>query len=27
LSYPERFGAKVFYMQGINGFLNVSYRF
>lgn len=27
LSYPERYGAKVFYMQGINGFLNVSYRF
>lgn len=27
LSYPDRFGGKYYYMQGINCFLNVSYRF
>lgn len=27
LDYPERFGGKYYYMQGINCFLNVSYRF
>lgn len=26
-SYPERFASKYYYMQGINCFLNVSYRF
>lgn len=27
LSYPNRFGAKYYYMQGINCYLNVNYRF
>ena len=27
LEYPERFASKYFYMQGINAFLNVSYRY
>ncbi|HHV84489.1 MAG TPA: TonB-dependent receptor [Petrimonas sp.] len=27
LDYPDRFASKYFYMQGINGFLNMSYRF
>lgn len=27
LSYPTRFGGKYYYMQGLNCFLNVSYRF
>lgn len=27
LSYPDRFAPKKYYMQGINCFLNVSYRF
>lgn len=27
LDYPERFASKYFYMQGINGFFNMSYRF
>ena len=27
LDHPERFGGKYYYMQGINCFLNVSYRF
>ena len=27
LEYPDRFGSKYFYMQGINCFLNASYRF
>ena len=27
IDYPERFGGKYYYMQGINCFLNVSYRF
>lgn len=27
LSYPDRFASKYYYMQGINGFLNMSYRF
>lgn len=27
LEHPERFGGKYYYMQGINCFLNVSYRF
>lgn len=27
MDYPERFGSKYYYMQGINSFLNVSYRF
>lgn len=27
LEYPERFASKYFYMQGINAYLNVSYRF
>lgn len=27
LSYPDRFGSKYYYMQGINCFLNASYRF
>ena len=27
LENPDRFGPKYFYMQGINAFLNVSYRF
>lgn len=27
LEYPERFGNKHYYMQGINFFLNASYRF
>lgn len=25
--YPDRFASKYFYMQGINGFFNMSYRF
>ena len=27
LDYPDRFGGKYYYMQGINCFLNLSYRF
>jgi hypothetical protein len=27
LEYPERFPSRYYYMQGINAFLNVSYRF
>ena len=27
IDYPERFGGKYYYMQGINCFLNLSYRF
>lgn len=27
LDYPDRFGGKYYYMQGINLFLNLSYRF
>ena len=26
-SYPDKFGSKYFYMQGINCYLNASYRF
>lgn len=27
VSYPDKFGSKYYYMQGINCFLNASYRF
>lgn len=27
VSYPDRFGSKYYYMQGINCFLNLGYRF
>lgn len=27
VSYPDRFGGKYYYMQGINCFMNVGYRF
>jgi len=27
ITYPNRFGSKYYYMQGINCFLNVSYKF
>ena len=27
LDYPDRFGGKYYYMQGLNCFLNLSYRF
>ena len=27
VSYPDKFGSKYFYMQGINCYLNASYRF
>ena len=27
IDYPDRFGGKYYYMQGINCFLNLSYRF